>query len=120
MAGSRPGQSGEDMACAHLQQGGMQVLERNFRCRVGEIDVVAKDRDVVVFVEVKERSGSSHGAAIEAVTPLKRHRVLRAARFYAAKHGLSESLLRFDVVAIDWGPDGPHVRHEVGAFGTEN
>jgi putative endonuclease len=94
----------------------MRVLERNFRCRVGEIDVVARDGDVVVFVEVKERSGASHGAAIEAVTPLKRYRVLRAARLYAAMHGLSESPLRFDVVAIDWGPDGPQLRHEVGAF----
>lgn len=118
--GSRPGQSGEDMACSHLERRGMRVLVRNFRCRVGEIDVVARDGEVVVFVEVKERSGSSHGAAIEAVTPLKRQRVLRAARFYAAKHGLSESPLRFDVVAIDWGLDGPQVRHEIGAFGAES
>ena len=117
--GDAPGRAGEDMACAHLQGRGMRVLQRNFRCRGGEIDVIARDGEVVVFVEVKERTGSSHGAAIEAVTPLKRHRVLRAARHYAAKHGLSESPLRFDVVAIDWGPDGPHLRHELGAFGDE-
>jgi putative endonuclease len=97
----------------------MRVLERNFRCRGGEIDVIARDRDVVVFVEVKERTGSSHGAAIEAVTPVKRYRLLRAARQYAARHGLGESPLRFDVVAIDWGPDGPRIRHEVGAFGAD-
>jgi putative endonuclease len=115
----RPGQAGEDLACAHLQERGLRVLERNFRCRGGEIDLVARDGDVVVFVEVKERSGSSHGTAIEAVTPLKRHRLLRAARFYAAGHGLLEKAVRFDVVAIDWGPEGPRVRHEAGAFGEE-
>jgi len=97
----------------------MRVLERNFRSRGGEIDVIARDRDTVVFVEVKERTSGSHGRAIEAVTPLKRHRLARAARVYAAKHGLLESPLRFDVVAIDWGPDGPQLRHEAGAFGAE-
>ncbi|MGE5125481.1 MAG: YraN family protein [Betaproteobacteria bacterium] len=115
----RPGQAGEDLACAHLQERGLRVLERNFRCRGGEIDVVARDGEVVVFVEVKERSSTSHGAAIEAVTPLKRRRLLRAARIYAAGRGLLEKPLRFDVVAIDWGPDGPQVRHEKGAFCEE-
>jgi putative endonuclease len=107
------------MACAHLERQGMKVVERNFRCRGGEIDVVAREREVVVFVEVKERTNSSHGSAIEAVTPLKRHRLLRAARLYAAKHGLSDSPLRFDVIAIDWGPDGPQLRHERDAFGAD-
>ncbi len=115
--GEAPGRAGENMACAHLEARGMRVVQRNFRCRGGEIDVIARDGDVIVFVEVKERTGSSHGAAIESVTPLKRRRLLRAARLYAAKHGLSESPLRFDVVAIDWGPDGPRLRHELDAFG---
>jgi putative endonuclease len=94
-------------------------VERNFRCRGGEIDIIARDGDTVVFVEVKERTSVSHGAAIEAVTPTKRSRVVRAARLYAAQHALSESPLRFDVVAIDWGPEGPRVRHEAGAFDAE-
>lgn len=115
----RPGQAGEDLACAQLEQRGLGILERNFRCRGGEIDVVARDGEVVVFVEVKERSSASHGAAIEAVTPLKRRRLLRAARFYAAGHGLLDKPVRFDVVAIDWGPEGPRVRHEKGAFREE-
>jgi putative endonuclease len=70
-----------------------------------------------VFVEVKERRGDSHGTAVEAVTARKRSRVLRAARRYAASEGLSESPIRFDVVAIDWGPEGPRLRHDEGAFG---
>jgi putative endonuclease len=78
--------------------------------------VVAQDRGTLVFVEVKERRGDSHGLAVEAVTARKRARVVRAARLYAATKGLSESEIRFDVVAIDWGAEGPVVRHEEGAF----
>jgi putative endonuclease len=95
----------------------MKVLARNYRCRTGEIDIVADDGGTLVFVEVKERRGDSHGSAVEAVTAVKRRRVVRAARVYAATHGLSESRVRFDVLAIDWGPEGPRVRHDAGAFG---
>jgi putative endonuclease len=77
---------------------------------------VAEDRGTLVFVEVKERAGDSHGSAVESVTPAKRRRVVRAARIYAATHGVTEAAVRFDVVAIDWGPDGPRVRHDEGAF----
>jgi len=101
----------------HLVRKGLRILARNYRCRTGEIDIVAEDRGTVVFVEVKERAGDSHGSAVETVTAAKRHKIVRAARFYAATHGVSESPLRFDVVAIDWGPDGPRVRHDEGAFG---
>jgi putative endonuclease len=112
----RQGAAGEDLACAHLEALGMKVLERNFRCRAGEIDVVARDGDTVVFVEVKERGDDSHGEAVEAVTAAKRLRVVRAARIYAAARGVSERPLRFDVVAIDWTAAGPRLRHETGAF----
>ena len=97
----------------------MRILARNYRCRAGEVDVVAEDRGTVVFVEVKERGDHSHGSAVEAVTEAKRRKVVRAARLYAARHGLSEAPVRFDVVAIDWGPDGPSVRHFAGAFGED-
>jgi putative endonuclease len=107
------------MACAHLSAAGLRILARNYRCRAGEVDVVAEDRGTVVFVEVKERGGDSHGQAVEAVTAAKRRRVVRAARMYAARHGLSESPTRFDVVSIDWGPQGPLVRHFAGAFGED-
>ncbi len=112
----RPGQAGEDLACAYLERTGLVVVERNFRCRAGEIDVIARDGASVVFVEVKERTGASHGSAIEAVTPAKRLRIVRAARLYAAQHSLSDSALRFDVVAIDRGPGEPQIRHDKGAF----
>lgn len=94
----------------------MRILARNYRCRSGEIDVVARDGEALVFVEVKERRSASHGTAVEAVTAQKRARVVRAARIYAASEGLSEAPVRFDVVAIDWGPEGPRLRHDEGAF----
>jgi putative endonuclease len=112
----RPGQAGEDLACAYLLRKGLRIVERNFRCRSGEIDVIARDGETLVFVEVKERAGASHGGAIEAVTRAKRARVVRAARLYAAQHALSEAAVRFDVIAIDLAPEGPQVRHEAGAF----
>ena len=77
---------------------------------------MADEKGTLVFVEVKERHGASHGTAVEAVTAEKQRRVVRAARIYAANRGLSETPVRFDVVAIDWGPGGPRLRHERGAF----
>jgi putative endonuclease len=113
----RPGARGEAQACRLLEQQGYRVLAKNFRCRGGEIDVVAQDGDVLVFVEVKERSGSSHGAPYEAVTSEKRRRIIHAARLFAARHGLSERPIRFDVVSIDAGAQGgARARHDRGAF----
>jgi putative endonuclease len=67
-------------------------------------------------VEVRERGGDSHGSAVESVTGLKRRKIVRAAHVYTATRGLTESPVRFDVVAIDWGPEGLRVRHDEGAF----
>jgi putative endonuclease len=119
-AGPRPGQAAEGLACRHLESRGLVVLARNFRCRSGEVDVVARDGETTVFVEVKERAGVSHGEACEAVTFGKRRRIVRAARVYAAARGLSERPLRFDVVAIDWAADGrPRIRHDAAAFDAD-
>ena len=112
----RPGVSGESLACRYLQSQGFAVVDRNFRCRSGEVDVVARHGDTTVFVEVKERHGNSHGEGHEAVTFGKRCRIVRAARLYAAARGLSETPLRFDVVSIDWVDGEPRIRHEPGAF----
>lgn len=99
---------------------GYLILARNFRCRAGELDVVARQGEATVFVEVKERHGVRHGHGQEAVTFGKRRRLVRAARAYAAARGLSETPLRFDVISIAWGPDGrPELRHERGAFDAD-
>jgi putative endonuclease len=116
----RPGARGESMACRHLKSEGCRILARNYRCRGGEIDIVVQDAETIVFVEVKERQGSRHGAACEAVTRGKRGRIVLAARLFAAQRGLSERPLRFDVVSIDWDAEGaPHIRHDRGAFDSE-
>jgi putative endonuclease len=95
-------------------------VARNFRCRAGEIDVVARDGEVTVFVEVKDRHGRSHGEGHESVTHGKRLRVVRAARLFAASRGLSETPIRFDVVSIE-REDGqpPVIRHDRGAFDAD-
>jgi putative endonuclease len=113
---ARPGQAGEDLACDFLLSHGYRIRARNFRCRAGELDVVAERADVTVFVEVKERHGSSHGQGFEHVTWAKRRRLLQAARLYASRHGLTDRRLRFDVVSIDWRDGRPHVRHDEDAF----
>jgi putative endonuclease len=113
------GAAGEDLACAHLEGLGYRILARNFRCRSGEVDIVARRGEATVFVEVKERRGQSHGTGTDAVTFGKRRRVIRAARLYAAASGLWEGELRFDVVSIDWTNDRPQVRHDQGAFDVE-
>lgn len=112
----RPGQAGEEHACLYLAERGYTVRARNFRCRSGEIDVVAERDGVVVFVEVKERRGDRHGRGFESVTRGKRLRIVQAARLYASRFGLTESPLRFDVVSIDWQDGRAHVRHDQGAF----
>jgi putative endonuclease len=116
LLGPHRGRPGEDHACRHLLASGFEILKRNFRCRSGEVDVVAREGETTVFVEVKERTGASHGAGVEAVTFGKRRRLIRAARLYAATHGLEERPLRFDVISIDWSAEGPQLRHDRGAF----
>lgn len=116
LRGPHRGKPGEDLACRHLAANGFSILQRNYRCRSGEVDVVAREGDTTVFVEVKERHGASHGEGYESVTFGKRRRFVRAARLYAASHGLDEQPLRFDVISIDWDPQGPRVRHDRGAF----
>lgn len=116
----RTGNDGEELACRFLEAHGYRILARNFTCRVGELDIVAQSGETVVFVEVKQRGDERHGGGVEAVTPAKRRRVVRAAELYASRHGLSERALRFDVIAIEAdGVGESRVRHEAGAFDAD-
>ena len=110
------GAAGEDSASKHLSGLGYVLLARNFKTRFGEIDIVARVGETTVFVEVKRREASEHGRAIEFVRPAKIRRVISAARLYAAQHGLTESLLRFDVIAIDVIHGREELTHHKGAF----
>lgn len=91
---------GENRACEVLKRAGYNVIERNFRTRAGEIDIVAKDGDTYVFVEVKARSDASFGHPAEAVTPAKMYKLANAARQWLTQNGVKNKPCRFDVVAL--------------------
>lgn len=94
----------EEQVCAYLLSMGVRVVEKNFRCRQGEIDIIGYDGEYLVFFEVKYRSSASRGRAAEAVGSAKQRRICRVADYYRVIHHCSESTpIRFDVVAIDGG-----------------
>jgi putative endonuclease len=113
------GKAGEDLACAELRRRGYAILARRYRSRRGEIDIVARDGDTLVFVEVKARRGASFGAARDAVTWRKRRRLQVVAGDFLARSRLSAVPCRFDVVAVTVSPGGrgPAVEVYPGAFG---
>ena len=94
------GKRGEDLACEELRRRGYTILDRRFRTRCGELDIVARDAGVLVFVEVRARSSGKFGHAFESVTWQKRHRLTRMAESYLFLNRLSDVPCRFDVVAV--------------------
>ena len=94
------GQRGEAAAEAHLLRRGYRILARNYRCPLGELDLVAEEGGAVVFIEVKTRRAGRAGSGAEAISPHKRLRLIRLARYYLAVHGLAEASCRFDVVTL--------------------
>jgi putative endonuclease len=97
---SAVGQYGEDVASRHLTEAGMQVLARNWRCDLGEIDVVARDGSTVVVCEVKTRTGLDYGTPLEAVTARKLARLRRLAARWLAESGEHPPEVRIDVVSV--------------------
>ena len=100
------GRRGEQMAADALRERGYRIVERNFRCRYGEIDLIAEERDDLVFVEVKTRRGSAFGWPEEAVTLTKRRKLAEVASYYLDLHAEGDRPWRIDVVAIDFNQDG--------------
>ena len=94
------GTSGEELAAAFLQRSGLKIIERNFRCKGGEVDIVAKDGDTFVFVEVKTRKTLTYGPPQLAVTPFKQRQISKAALTWLARNRLHDHPARFDVIAI--------------------
>jgi putative endonuclease len=94
------GAYGERVAVRHLEAAGMVVLDRNWRCAAGEIDVVARDGETLVFCEVKTRRGTGYGTPAEAVVPAKAQRLRRLGLIWLSESGLHPRELRFDVVAV--------------------
>lgn len=94
------GQAGEDAALDYLTRHGLTLLERNFRCKGGEIDLIMQNGDTLVFIEVRKRADARHGGAAASVTRAKQARLIIAAQTYLQRHQ-SAPACRFDVIAID-------------------
>jgi putative endonuclease len=111
------GRRGEQLAVEYLKCRGLVVLARNWRCRDGEIDVVAADRGQLVVCEVKTRSGTDFGQPAEAVTPVKAARIRRVTQEWLRAHQVRWCEIRFDVIAIVAPPGGQvTVQHYESAF----
>ena len=114
---NRDGVRAEELCAALLQKAGLRVLARNWRCRHGEIDLVATAPGLVVFCEVKARRGSAYGTPAAAVTARKQARLRALAAAWLAATAHPPSRVRFDVVAVTWPRGGPAVlEHLEGAF----
>jgi putative endonuclease len=107
------GAAAEERALAYLQQQGLTLNGRNFRCKGGEIDLVMRAGETLVFIEVRQRSSGRYGGAAASVTATKQARLIRAAQFYLQRYRFPPAC-RFDVIAID----GDHIEWLHDAFGA--
>ena len=110
------GIAGEQAAARFLRRKGMKVLRRNWKARSGEIDLIVRDGDALVFVEVKARSSEHWGAPQDSVTPAKQCRLTRAAEEFVSRFRVSDRPLRFDIVSVLLAEDGPVIQHFPDAF----
>jgi putative endonuclease len=110
------GDRGENVAARYLRNQGYRIIVRNFKCDLGEVDIIARDGKTLVFVEVKTRAYDDPTPE-EQVNELKRHQITKVAKFYLSRYGVPRPPARFDVVAIVW-PTGrdPMIRHMPNAF----
>jgi putative endonuclease len=108
------GREGEQAAAEYLERAGMRILARNWRCSVGEIDIVAAERRVLVVCEVKTRSGTRYGTPLEAITRAKHRRLRRLAIQWLTANGVLFDQIRIDIVGLTRDPAGgftiEHVR----------
>jgi putative endonuclease len=120
MSGPSPrqllGRDGEQIAEKYLRKKGYRMVERNYRCPLGELDLIALDRRVIVFVEVKTRVDQSFGPPLESVHPRKQQKMIGTAQYFLSQHKLQDREARFDVVGISFAGDDPVVEHIENAF----
>jgi putative endonuclease len=113
------GDRAEHSACRYLRRHGLEFITANYRCRRGEIDLVMRDGDSLVFVEVRYRRRADFGHAAETVSSTKRARIVRCARCYLSQHRAWNEATRFDVVCIEGSPDNAQIEWLKNAFGAE-
>ena len=101
-AQQRQGNTAEKKAADYLAAQGLNLLQQNFQCKCGEIDLIMQDQEQLVFIEVRYRDSSHYGGALHSITPSKQKKIRNTASFYLLKHKLThKACCRFDVVAID-------------------
>lgn len=105
------GQNGENLAEDYLKNEGYKIIKRNFRCKQGEIDIIAMDKNELVFIEVKTRSTAKYGNPAEAVNTIKQKHLKSAAEFYVHIHNLYKRFIRFDVIEIYYNKSGYKINH---------
>jgi len=110
------GKLSEAVAADFLKKQGLTVVAQNVRCAMGEIDLVARQGNIHVFVEVKSRFASGRGLPQEAITRAKQRRMTRLAQWYIKQHRLQHQSARFDVIAITWQGDEPQIQWIPNAF----
>ncbi len=96
------GQHGEDLACNYLEKNKYIIIERNFRCKQGEIDIIAKDiiKKELVFIEVKTRTSFNFGRPVDAISNIKKRHIFNSAKYYIYQHSLYNEFIRFDVIEV--------------------
>ena len=108
------GDRGEDLAADYLEKQGFTIVERNYRARQAEIDIICEDlagNGDLVFVEVKTRTSASHGSPIESIDPFKINHVKRAASYYLYERGIEDRMCRFDVIGVRLRRGIPQIEH---------
>lgn len=110
------GNRGEQLALEYLLAQGCLLLAKNFRCRIGEIDLIVQDGQTIVFVEVKSRSGKGWGLPQEAVDFRKQSKIQKIAQYFLLTQRMAERDLRFDVIAVEFNNSPPKILQIKGAF----
>lgn len=100
------GNTGEEAAVKALKKQGYKIIERNYRTKTGEIDIIAKDGEYTVFVEVRLRKSNAFGSPADTIDKRKQEKIIRTAQYYAVKNGIYDTPMRFDAVLINADTDG--------------
>lgn len=111
-----PGQVAENKAAAFLKKQGLTLIQKNFHCRYGEIDLIMQDKETVVFVEVRFRHNSHYGSSAESVTFAKQQKLIKTAQSYLMKNKLGDVACRFDVVGLSGDLKRPEIKWLVNAI----
>jgi putative endonuclease len=111
------GRQGEDIAAAYFAERGYIIIERNWRCATGELDIIMEKEDILVFVEVRTRQGHNFGSAEESITPTKQAKLIELAQTYLHETAAPHRAWRIDIAAIYLGPGLPQVNHIENAVG---